>query len=108
MTFDDGTVRRPSGLNRRKRVFGGVDRATLLPSRYALSPPGRRVAVRRDYAKPLFEDLQRWLEASLAGLPGKSALAEAIRHAIAWMKRMRAYLENGVCALDNNAADMEA
>jgi transposase len=69
------------------------------------SPPERRVAARQTRAKPLFEDLQEWFEDRLTALPGKSALAEAIRYAISRMKRMGAYLENGICELDNNVAE---
>ena len=69
------------------------------------SPPEVRVAVRQEQAKPLFEALQEWFEAKLTGLPGRSALAEAIRYAIARMKRMGPYLESGICELDNNTAE---
>jgi len=69
------------------------------------SPPERRVAARQARAKPLFEDLQGWFEDKLTALPGKSALAEAIRYAISRMKRMGPYLENGICELDNNVAE---
>lgn len=66
------------------------------------SPPEVRVAVRQAKAKPFFEELQHWLEARLTQLPGRSALAGAIRYAIARMKRMGPYLESGICELDNS------
>ena len=69
------------------------------------SPPEARVAVRQEQAKPLFEELQKWFEARLTGLPGRSALAGAIRYAISRMKRMGPYLESGICELDNNTAE---
>lgn len=69
------------------------------------SPPEARVAVRQERAKPLFEELQHWFEARLTGLPGKSALAGAIRYAISRMKRMGPWLESGICELDNNTAE---
>ena len=69
------------------------------------SPPDTRIAVRQHRAKPLFEELQQWFEAKLTGLPGKSALAVAIRYSIFRMKRMEPYLESGVCELDNNASE---
>lgn len=69
------------------------------------SPPETRIAVRQEQAKPLFEELQQWFEAKLTGLPGKSALAEAIRYAISRMKRMGPYLMSGICELDNNTAE---
>ena len=69
------------------------------------SPPDTRVAVRQESAKPLFEELLKWFEAKLPALPGPSALAGAIRYAITRMKRMRAYLESGICKLDNNISE---
>ena len=69
------------------------------------SPPEARVAVRQEQAKPLFEGLQEWFEAKLTGLPGRSALAGAIRYAISRMKRMGPFLESGICELDNNNAE---
>ena len=68
-------------------------------------PPETRAAVRQQRAKPLFEDLLKWFEAKLPELPGRSALAHAIRYAITRMKRMRAYLESGICELDSNATE---
>ena len=56
-------------------------------------------------ASPLFEDLQSWLAATLPSLPGRSALAQAIRYALGRMKRMTVYLEDGTAGIDNNAAE---
>ena len=69
------------------------------------SPPQARVTARQERAKPLFEDLQKWFEAKFTSLPGKSALAGAIRYAISRMKRMGSYFESGICELDNNTAE---
>ena len=69
------------------------------------SPPETRVAVRQERSKPLFDDLQAWLEATLPSLPGRSALATAIRYAITRMKRMTPFFEDGRCELDNNTAE---
>jgi len=69
------------------------------------SPPQTRASVRQERAKPLFEDLLKWFETRLPELPGRSALAQAIRYAISRMKRMGPYLDNGICELDNNTAE---
>lgn len=69
------------------------------------SPPEARVAVRQDRSRPLFNDLQAWLEATLPSLPGRSALATAIRYAITRMGRMGPFFEDGRCELDNNTAE---
>lgn len=69
------------------------------------SPPEHRVAVRQERSKPLFDDLQSWLGATLPSLPGRSTLATAIRYAITRMKRMEPFFEDGRCELDNNTAE---
>ena len=57
--------------------------------------PAERVALRQSDAKPVFEDLETWLEAQLDRISGKSELAKAIRYVLTRMKKMRGYLENG-------------
>ena len=69
------------------------------------SPPEVRAAARQEQAKPLFADLKAWLEATLPSLPGRSALATAIRYAITRMGGMGPFFEDGRCELDNNTAE---
>ncbi|GGY57325.1 IS66 family transposase [Parvularcula lutaonensis] len=67
--------------------------------------PATRVAIRKEKAEPVFDDLEAWLHQSILQLPGKGELAKAIRYTLGRMKRMRSYLENGECELDNNTAE---
>jgi len=67
--------------------------------------PEERIAIRREKAKPLFDNLEAWLGAQLPTISGKSELAKAIRYALTRMKKMRGYLDNGSLELDNNAAE---
>ena len=69
------------------------------------SPPKQRREARRAEAKPIFEELQAWLESQLPGLSGKSPLAKAIRYALTRMKRLRPYLDHGFLEIDNNTAE---
>ncbi len=68
-------------------------------------PPDQRVKIRQDKAKPVFDDLEAWLNAQLAKISAKTPLAGAIRYALTRMKRLRPYLENGFLELDNNTAE---
>ena len=68
-------------------------------------PPQRRAAARGDRAKPLFDDLERWLRTQLPRLSAKTPLAAAIRYALARLKRLRPYLAHGFLEVDNNAAE---
>ena len=67
--------------------------------------PEQRRAARQERAKPLFDELQDWLQNQLPKISGKSPLARAIRYALTRMSKMRAYLEHGFLELDNNAAE---
>lgn len=67
--------------------------------------PAERVLLRQKKAKPIFDELEVWLQAQLPRISGKSELAKAIRYALSRMKKMRAYLDHGVLELDNNTAE---
>ncbi|WP_449301420.1 IS66 family transposase [Parasedimentitalea psychrophila] len=67
--------------------------------------PQERVALRQEYAKPVFDDLEVWLRKKLGRLSGKTPLAKAIRYARTRLPKARPYLEHGVLELDNNTAE---
>ena len=69
------------------------------------SPPDQRAAIRKEKARPIFDDLQDWLHAQLPTISGKSPLAQAIRYALTRMKRLRPYLAHGILEIDNNTAE---
>nr|WP_255730148.1 IS66 family transposase [Epibacterium sp. Ofav1-8] len=68
-------------------------------------PPQDRVRLRQSRSKPLLDDLEAWLAAQLARIPGKSELAKAIRYALTRMAKLRPYLDHGILELDNNSAE---
>ena len=84
---------------RRIALLYGVEKAARGKS------PDERVALRQRDAKPVFDELEGWLDAQLNRISGKSELAKAIRYALGRMKKMRGYLENGFLELDNNSAE---
>lgn len=67
--------------------------------------PPRRQAVRAARAGPLLADCRAWLTRTLATLSQKSALAEAIRYALARWPALTRYAEDGRIEIDNNAAE---
>ena len=67
--------------------------------------PDQRVEIRQAKAKPVFEDLETWLQAQLPKISGKSELAKAIRYALTRMKKLRPYLDHGFLEADNNSAE---
>ena len=64
-----------------------------------------RAALRQEKARPVFDDLEVWLQAQLPRLSGKTKLAEAIRYALKPMPEARAYLGDGRLELDNNICE---
>lgn len=67
--------------------------------------PDERVALRQEKAKPVFDELETWLQAQLPKLSGKSTLAAAIRYALGRMPKARPYLSDGRLELDNNICE---
>jgi len=67
--------------------------------------PEDRVALRQEYAKPIFDDLEVWLRGQLGRLSGKTPLAKAIRYALTRLPKARPYLDHGVLEPDNNTAE---
>ena len=62
-------------------------------------------ALRQQKAKPVFDELETWLQAQLPKLSAKSELAQAIRYALNRMPKARGYLSNGRLELDNNICE---
>jgi hypothetical protein len=68
-------------------------------------PPDARRRVRRTESAPHLAALKTWLEDQLRRLPGKGALAGAIRYALSRWAALTLYVEDGTVEIDNNAAE---
>jgi transposase len=68
-------------------------------------PASARVALRQEYAKPIFDDLEVWLKEQLGKISSKTPLAKAIKYALARLPKARPYLDHGFLELDNNTAE---
>jgi hypothetical protein len=68
-------------------------------------PADERRAVRTACAKPLFDDMRRWLEQALTQLTPKSETAAAIHYALGLWDPLRRYLDDGSIEIDNSAAE---
>lgn len=69
--------------------------------------PQERVLIRQSQAKPIFDELEIWLQAQLSKISGKSPMALAIRYALTRLPKTRPYLSNGCLELDNNTAERQ-
>lgn len=67
--------------------------------------PADRASIRQEKAKPLLDELDRWLVEQLPKISGKSELAKAIRYALTRLPKLRPYLDHGILEIDNNCAE---
>ena len=67
-------------------------------------PASERVALRQEYAKPIFDNLGVWLKELLGKVSSKTSLAKAIKYALARLPKARPYLDPGFLEFDNNTA----
>jgi len=64
-----------------------------------------RLSVRQARARPLLDDLRRWMEKALRSLSAKSETAGAIRYALSRWCALTRYTEDGLLEIDNSAAE---
>lgn len=67
--------------------------------------PKQRQLIRQRSARPVMDELAKFLDASLATISGRSELAKAIRYARSRWTALTRYLEDGTLEISNNAAE---
>ncbi len=68
-------------------------------------PADLRLSVRQARARPLLDDLRKWMEKALRSLSSKSETAAAIRYALSRWRALARYTEDGLLEIDNSAAE---
>jgi len=68
-------------------------------------PVDLRLSVRQARARPLLDDLRKWMEKALRSLSSKSETAAAIRYTISRWRALTRYTEDGLLEIDNCAAE---
>src|ERR1039458_477897 len=68
-------------------------------------PADLRLSVRQARARPLLDDLHKWMEKALRSLSAKSETAGAIRYALSRWRALTRYTEDGLLEIDNSAAE---
>ena len=68
-------------------------------------PVDLRLSVRQARARPLLDDLRKWMEKALRSLSSKSETAAAIRYALSRWRALTRYTEDGLLEIDNSAAE---
>jgi len=64
-----------------------------------------RRELRRQYARPVFDDLKAWITDTLPTVPQKQKLAEAMRYALSRWEALGVYIDDGRVEIDNNIAE---
>jgi len=68
-------------------------------------PVDLRLSVRQARAKPLLDDLRKWMEKALRSLSSKSETAAAIRYALSRWRALTRYTDDGLLEIDNSTAE---
>lgn len=68
-------------------------------------PAELRRDIRQARARPLLDDLRKWMEKSLRSLSPKSDTAGAIRYALSRWRALTRYIDDGRLEIDNSAAE---
>ena len=68
-------------------------------------PADLRLSVRQTRARPLLDQLHKWMEKMLRSLSTKSDTAGAIRYALSRWRALTHYLDDGRLEIDNSAAE---
>jgi hypothetical protein len=68
-------------------------------------PADLRLSVRQTRARPLLEEMRKWMEKALRSLSAKSETAAAIRYALSRWSALTRYTEDGLLEIDNSAAE---
>jgi transposase len=68
-------------------------------------PVDARLRIRQSRARPLLDDLRKWMEKALRSLSSKSETAAAIRYAISRWRALTRYTDDGLLEIDNSAAE---
>jgi transposase len=68
-------------------------------------PADLRLTIRQARARPLLDDLRKWMEKALRSLSAKSETAAAIRYALSRWRALTRYINDGRLEIDNSAAE---
>ena len=68
-------------------------------------PVDVRLSIRQARARPLLDDLRKWMEQALRSLSSKSETAAAIRYALSRWRALTRYTDDGLLEIDNSAAE---
>jgi transposase len=101
--FYDLHVARPSPLT--TEALRRIGELYAIEESIRGKPPDDRRKARQQQAKPLLNDLERWLHATLGTLSRKSDTAAAILYSLKLWPALTGYIDDGRIEIDNSAAE---
>jgi transposase len=101
--FYDLHEARPSALT--TEALRRIGELYVIEAEIRGKPPDERQPVRQARSKPLIDDLETWLRASLEKLSRKSDTAAAIMYALNLWPALARYCDDGMIEIDNSAAE---
>lgn len=101
--FYDLHVARPSTVT--SEALQRIAELYVIEAEIRGKPPNERLMVRRARSRPLIDDFERWLRATLEKLSRKSDTSAAILYALNLWQALARYCDDGVIEIDNSAAE---
>jgi transposase len=101
--FYDLHEARPSPLT--AEALRRIGELYLIEANIRGKPPHERQQVRQAQSKPLIDDLESWLRASIEKLSRKSDTSAAIMYALNLWPALARYCNDGAIEIDNSAAE---
>jgi len=101
--FYDLHEARPSALT--TEALHRIGELYAIEAKIRGKPPHERQQVRKGEAKPLIDDLERWLRGMLEKLSRKSDTSAAIQYALNLWPALTRYCDDGQIEIDNSAAE---
>jgi len=101
--FHDLHAARPSAIT--TEALRRIAELYVIEAEIRGKPPHERQQVRQQRSRPLLDDFDNWLRATLEKLSRKSDTAAAIQYALNLWPALLRYCDNGVIEIDNSAAE---
>jgi transposase len=101
--FHDLHAARPSAIT--TEALRRIAELYVIEAEIRGKPPHERQQVRQQRSRPLLDDFDSWLRATLDKLSRKSDTAAAILYALNLWPALLRYCDNGIIEIDNSAAE---
>ncbi|MFT6350544.1 MAG: transposase [Psychromonas sp.] len=104
--FMDAKKIQPKGkAGKADQALAWIQKLYLIEKQIKNDPLDRRYQIRQQQAKPIIDDIKKWLQKSVLHVPPKTALGKALTYLHNQWDRLIGYLHDGAYPIDNNLAE---